>query len=326
MTGHVAAPALEPEAKPATVSANTLTTLLRTEWKFDGLVVTDALDMQAVTKLYPAGEAAVRALEAGADLLLMPGDPREAVRAIVAAVRAGRVTQQRVDASALRILAAKARLGLQRRKLVDIESVADSLATAEDNDLAASVAQRALTLVRNEGALLPLAAPERACWFLLSGGRFSTQGRELAEAVRLRSHAQVSLLDPNLPESEFDALAERARTNCDVAVVAAYALVGGGVGNGALPGRYPAFIEKLTATPTPVAFVSLGNPYLLRGFPNVKAYLAAFSTTTSTETAVARAVLGEVAISGKLPVTIPGFAKLGDGLKTEARSSGPHVE
>ncbi len=295
--------------------------MLREELGFKGIVCTDALDMQAITKLYGHGETAVRALEAGVDLLILPGDGKEAVRAVVAAVKEGRLTKARIDESVLKLLTAKAKLGLQKKRFVDVESVPDSLATPEDEELATHVAERAVTLVRNENNILPLANPERACWFVLSGGRFSAQGRELADAARRSAKgAQVTLLDPMLPTSEFDELAAKAQTNCEAVVVSAYVLVAAYSGNVGLPGNYPAFVEKLMASGKPVVFIALGNPYLLRAFPKVTAYLATFSTTQPSEIAAVRAVTGEIGIGGKLPVSIPGFAQIGDGLKTEAKN------
>lgn len=321
MTGHLAVPALEPEEKPATVSKNILTGLLREELGFKGLICTDALDMQAITKMYGHGETAVRALEAGVDVLLLPGNGKDAVRAVVAAVKEGRLTKHRIDESVMKLLTVKARLGLQKKHITDVEAVPDSLATPEDEDLATRVAEKAVTLVRNENNVVPLANPERACWFVLSGGRFSAQGRDFMDAVRRSAKgAQVTLLDPLLPTSEFDDLAAKAQTSCDAVVVSAYVLVAAYSGTVGLPGNYPAFVEKLIASGRPVIFVALGNPYLIRAFPKVAAYLATFSTTQPSETAAVRAVAGEIGIGGKLPITIPGFAQIGDGLTTEAKT------
>jgi beta-N-acetylhexosaminidase len=323
MTAHLAVPALEHEDKPATVSRSILTGLLREELKFNGLIVTDALDMQGIAKLYKSGEECVRALEAGADLLLMPGEPKAAIRAVTAAVNDGRLSKERINESVLKLLTLKARLGLQKSKLTDLEAIPDSLDTPEDGELANHVAQKALTLVRNENNLLPLAHPDRACWFVLSGGRFSRQGADLVDAVKQHSpHAQIRLLDPQLPASEFDLYAAEAQSGCDSVVIAAYALVAAYAGNVALPGNYPAFVDKLTAdNARPVAFIALGSPYLLRSFPKVQAYLATFSTVAPSEIAAVRAVIGEIGISGKMPISIPGFAHVGDGLEIKPRAA-----
>ncbi len=322
MTAHIATPALQLKAEPATLSKRILSGVLREELRFNGIIATDSLQMQGVAKLHGPGETCVLALEAGADLLLDPAEPKECVRAVAAAAGAGRLKKERVDGSVLKLLTAKARLGLQKKKLVDLESIPDALDTPEDQELATRVAEKALTLVRNESTaggagLLPLSAPEHACWFVLSNGRYSTTGRELADAVRQRSRgAQIMVLDPQLPPAAFDALAAQARGNCDAIVVAVYA------SHAPLPGNYPAFADQLIASGKPVALIVLGSPYLLRAFPSVQASLAAFGAVPASEVAAVRAVLGEIGVSGRMPVSIPGVARIGDGLRMEPRGAG----
>lgn len=315
MTAHLAVEALEPDEIPATVSKRVLTGVLRKDLGFKGIISTDAMDMRGLTNMYPAGEAAVRALEAGADVLLIPSDPRAAVAAVVAAVKQGRLKESRVDESVRKLLAAKARLGLHRKRTVDLERLGESLDTGQDNALAASVAQHALTLVRNEGGVLPLKHPASACFYLLSGSRFSTLGRELQDELQQAiSESRVRLLDPQLPERVFNDLAEEA-AKCDTVVVAAYVTATAYKGNVALPGRYPAFVSKIVESERPVVFIAVGNPYLLRAFPQVEAYLATFSNVEPSEQAIVRALLGEAPITGRMPVSIPGLAKVGDGIQ-----------
>jgi beta-N-acetylhexosaminidase len=314
MTAHLAVAALEPEEIPATVSAKTLTGALREQLGFKGLISTDAMDMQGLTSLYRPGEAAVRAIEAGADLLLIPAAPQEAVRAVVEAVKQGRISKERIDRSVRRILEAKVRTGLHRRRTVDLEAIEDLVGKPEDLELAGRVAQRALTLVKNDGGALPLKEPAAACYMILGGSRFSTLGRDFQDAVKRRAqNARTYLLDPELPANELDTLARDA-ANCAANVIAAYVTAAAYRGDVALAGNYPAFVEKVIAAGPPAVFVSFGNPYLLRSFPNVRAYLAAFSTSAHSAQAAARALFGEIGVSGRLPVSIPGIAGLGHGL------------
>jgi beta-N-acetylhexosaminidase len=314
MTAHLAVPAFESETLPATVSRNIMTGVLRDTLGFKGLITTDAMDMQGLAAQFSAGEAAVRAIEAGVDVLLVPADPRAAVRAIVAAVQSRRITPARLDDSVRKVLAAKVRLGLHRSRFVSLDALAETIASPEDGDSAESVAARALTLVRNENSLLPLDRNLPACHFVLSGSRFSAQGRDLAEALRQASkQSRVALLDPNLPEQEFTAHAE-ATSSCPSIAVFTFVVSAAYQGSIGLPGRYPAFMEALLATGKPLALVSLGNPYLIRAFPGVKAYLAAFSTSAPSEAAVVKALYGEAPITGRLPVSIPEIAPLGFGL------------
>jgi len=197
MTAHISVPALDAPDLPATLSTAILTGVLRDELKFQGLIVTDALEMGGVAKGYSNAEAAVRALEAGADVLLMPPDPGAAIQAVVAAVRSGRLSSKRIDQSVARILAAKQTVGLDRAKLVNLEAIADVVNSPEAAARAQQIADRAVTLVRNDGDVIPLRNPGRACFFVLPESRDSMEGQALLPELDKRSaETQVFALDP----------------------------------------------------------------------------------------------------------------------------------
>ncbi len=321
MTAHMAVPAVETRDIPATVSAPVLTGLLRDELKFNGLVVTDALDMQGVTKLYDQREVAVRALEAGADVLLMPKSPEEAIRGVLDAVKSGRISRKRLDQSVLRVLEAKARVGLGRARVVDLDRIADVFDSPEDNALALRVAEKSLTLVKDTGHLLPLGPASNACLTVLAESRYGHQGQHLIDEFKARlGGLRTQLLDPSLSAADLEQAAA-ADASCPVNVVAAYVTVAEYRGNTALAGGFPAFLHQLASGPAPVVLVSLGSPYLGGSFPEAKAYVAAYSTVSATETAVAEALTGETGFSGRLPVTIPGLAKFGEGILLEAANA-----
>lgn len=318
MTAHMAVPAVEPENIPATVSSNVLTGLLRNELGFTGLIVTDAMDMRGLSQLFSAGEASVRALEAGADCLLMPLKAEDAINAVVAAVQSGRLSRQRIDESLGRILSAKVRVGLPRRKIVDVEEIAETLQSPEADDRAQSVADRAVTLVRNDGNVWPLSNPDNSCVVVLSESRYGQQGRKLIEEIRRRSQKMKTiLLDPTMSKTDLDQAAQ-STTGCAATVIAAYATVSAYRGNVALPGDFTSLVNTLLSGNTPAVLMSLGNPYLIRSFSTAKTYVATFSPTTTSETAAVKAIFGEIPISGRLPVTIPGIAKYGDGIQLPA--------
>jgi beta-N-acetylhexosaminidase len=314
MTAHVAVPAVEPEEIPATVSARVLTGLLRNELAFPGLIVTDAMDMQGLAKQFPPAEASVRALQAGADVLLMPANPEEAINAVAAAVREGKLSAKRINESALRVLAAKARVGLHQKKLVDIEDISDVIGSSESEAHAQLAADRAVTLVKNDGGLLPLTNPSGACFWVLTESRYGTQGRRFSEEIRSRAQgARLQLFDSLVSIEEMDRALEKAG-ECNTHIVAAFVSVAAYRGNVALGGNYPTFLDKLKASAKPIALISLGSPYLLRYYPNVSVYLATFSPVIPSETAAAKAILGAIRPSGRLPVTIPGIAKYGESI------------
>lgn len=323
MTAHLWVPAIEPQQIPATVSKAVLTDLLRKELGFSGLVVTDAMDMHGLSKQIPPGEAAVRAIEAGADLLLIPPKPETAIQAVVAAVQKGRLTRRRIDESVLKVLTAKTKVGLHRRKLVDLENLTDALRSEDAERAAHAVAANALTLVKNDRDLLPLASPGGVCWLLLAENRYAQQGLRIQDEVSRRAPAaKVMLLDPKLPESEFDAAAASLAT-CPAIAAVAFVSASAYRGDVSLPGGYPRLLSLLEKAGPPVILAALGNPYLLEQYPWASAYLAAFSNVPASEAALVKAIFGEAPVRGKSPVTIPGFVKVGGGIQVPARSSNP---
>ena len=318
MTAHIAVPALGSADVPATLSPAILTGLLRGEMGFKGIVVTDALEMGGIAQGYSSGEASVLALEAGADALVMPPDPEAAVRAILAAVQSGRLTHARIDDSVSRLLAAKEHMGLDRRAAVDLEAIGDQIDMPEDQERAQEIASRAITLVKNDGNLLPLRAPAKTCFLTLAESHYSNEGFEFAQEVRRREkNATVIQLDASLPGASLDAAVQKT-ASCDSVAVAAFASVAAYRGDVVLGGEFPSLLDALFATGKPVALVALGNPYLVRSFPKAAAFLLTFSTVPPSEAAAVQALFGESAIRGRLPVTIPGVAKIGEGVQLAA--------
>lgn len=319
MSAHVSVPALDAPDLPATLSPAILTQLLRQEMGFQGLIVTDALEMGGVAKGFKNGETAVRAIEAGADILLMPPDPDAAINAVVAAVQQGRITRARIDRSVEKLLAAKERLGLGRQRLVSVEAVSDAIDDPDVLERVQEIAGRAVTLVRNEERFVPVAPDSGACYLALSENVRSPQGAALLDVVRRRAPARPSLLlNADMTEAEIDQSLARL-PGCEKFAVFAFASSSSyRNGTAPLPGSFPRVVESLISSGKPVLLASLGNPYLMRAFPGVKAYLTTYSTVVPAEVAAARAVFGEIAIGGRLPVTIPGLASKGSGIRLAA--------
>ncbi len=320
MTAHLSVPALEPDEIPATVSSKVLTGVLRDELKFQNLIVTDAMDMQGVAKLFPPGEAAVRAIDAGADVLLMPLNPEVVIRAVVSAIEDGRLKRARVEESVMRVIEAKIRVGITKKKLVDLDQISDAIDSPEDGARAQQASDRAVTLVRNEHELLPLASTAQSCLVVVVERRTSSAGTRMIDSYRrFAPKSQIAVVDASMNAVALAAIVGDT-SKCSAVVVAAFATVAAYRGGVGLGGELTPFIEKLTEGSAPVAVVAMGNPYLLSVFPKTAAYLATFSSTSVSETSAVKALFGEIPISGRLPVTIPGFAKYGDGIQLPARS------
>ena len=219
-------------------------------------------------------------------------------------VRSGRLSAARLDDSVRKLLAAKVRLNLHQRRMVDLDALPDALDTPEDQALAAETARRAITVIRNPAGLLPLKNPARACLFVLPPTRTSTLGEAFAAAIAEASpKMRVETLSPQLTPAAI-AAAVKTAASCET-VVAAYAAYNAAYPQrAALAGNYPALIEKLQSAGRPLALVALGNPYPLRHFPALPA-LVSFSTVPLSEEAAARALLGLAPISGVMPVSLP---------------------
>jgi beta-N-acetylhexosaminidase len=320
MLGHIAVPALDPSGAPASLSAP-IGRLLREEMGFKGLVVTDALEMQGARGSW-TGEAAVKAVLAGADVILLPPDPEVAIQAIVRGVADGLITPERLDASVLRILEAKERLGLDKARSVDPAAVGKSVGRPEDVERALEIARDSITLVRNDGGILPLRAeaPLRILHLVLSSDirNDAIQGWPEEELEARRIPADTVSLGPEVSEATARRIETDAAGYTHV-LASAFVRVRGGKGSVDMSESHARLLSALAAAGRPVILVSFGSPYLLRQAPEVPVYVCAFSSAESSQRAAVGALFGEYAVGGKLPVTLPGLYPMGYGLEVPRR-------
>jgi beta-N-acetylhexosaminidase len=315
MTAHMAVPALDPmgRLRPATLSPPILTDLLRQELGFGGLVVTDALHMDGVKGHGRPGPVAVAAVQAGADILLIPPDAAQAIDAVVEAVRQGRLSESRIDMSVRRILAAKAAMGLREGAQVDLASLDARLATAEHEKWARDVAERSITLVRGEPGGIPIPVRDRTVLALIYDDRAGHRWGAAFEEALTEGGARVSTvrLSRRSGAAELDR-ARRLAAGSDVTLVASFSRALPWKGNLGLPEDIAALINELARAGAPV--VSFGDPYLLRQLTGARTYVLAWSEMDASQRAVARALMGEIPITGRLPIDLPPDYPVGHGL------------
>jgi beta-N-acetylhexosaminidase len=320
MPGHLSVRAFEPDPTvPATFSKSILTGLLRDEMKFKGLIVTDALDMGGVTSLAP-GEAVVRAVEAGADVLLQPPVPDAAMAGLEEALKSGRISEKRIDESVRRILLAKSRVGLDKDRLVDITRISEKFARPEFEAQAQSIADRGVTLLRDTPHILPLDStrPLRVLLVSLSSDPDPYPGETIEPEIRWRVDS-LKALRADTQFSSVSSLALPPPDTYDVAIAALFVRVADRKGNVGMPEDQRAFVNQFLATTSkPTVVMSFGSPYLIEKFPAAKTWLAEFATNDVSQRAAVRALFGQTAIAGKIPVTVPGTVKRGDGLSVAA--------
>jgi beta-N-acetylhexosaminidase len=320
MPGHLSVPAFETDPHlPATLSKSILTGLLRDEMKFRGLVVTDAMDMGGVTSLFAPGEAAVRSVEAGADVLLLPPVPDAAMAGLEDAVKSGRIQIGRIDDSVRRILAAKARLGLDKNRLVDVARLNEKFALPAYEAQAQGAADRSVTLLRDSQQLLPLDAtrPMRVLLVALSADPDPVPGETIEPEIRWRVDS-LKVVRADTQYFPVRSIQLPPPDSYDVVVAALFVRIADRKGNVAFPDDERAIVNQLLAGVKPVVIASFGSPYLIGGFPNAKTWLAEFATNDVSQRAAARALFGQIAIGGQIPVTVPGTVNCGDGLHVPA--------
>ncbi len=316
MSAHIAVPALTGDSTvPATLSRRMLDSLLVGEMGFQGLVITDALDMGALVEVFGPRDAAVRAVEAGADILLQPVDPGAVVDAVVEAVEGGRVTAARIDRSVRRILEAKARVGLGGRGTVPLEEVAGQVGAASHRAVAAEVAARGITLVRDRDGLVPLQPLRfpRVLAISYSDDVDPFAARHLAATLAPALPAfRAARLGPGEPVAVLDSVFAMAES-ADLTVFVSNVRARSSKGSIAIEEPVAERVRALIAA-RPTVVVSLGSPYILQQLPDAGTYVLGWGGAPVSQVATARALLGDAPIGGRLPTSIPPLAPLGAGL------------
>ena len=320
MTAHITVPEITGARTPATLAPEVLTSLLRDEMGFGGLVFTDAMDMAAVDRMFQRGEAAVRALEAGSDVILMPPDLAAARAGIISAVESGRLSEDRIDRSVRRILRAKESLGLHRQRAVDLNRVRRVVGVQAHQAVARRVADRSVTVLKDERDMLPLLGTPGANVYSVTYRRPTDlrAGRSFNAGLRQTyRRLRTANVDPGTTRAEYDNILARAR-GMDLTIVSLHVGVRTASGSVALPEAALRFVRALANSSRPYILVAFGNPYLLSEFPQVQTYMTAWSGVPVAERAAADAILGRIAVTGRAPTRIAGF-RIGDGLQIPAR-------
>jgi beta-N-acetylhexosaminidase len=322
MVAHIELPAIDPEKQPATFSPKVINTLLRPG--FDGLIFSDAMNMAAITKMASPGDAAVRAVKAGIDVILDSPDSAAAAAGIVAAVKAGEISRARVEESARRILEAKARLGLHRTRTVNLDSVPLNVGGRAHDAVARSISERSITLIKDARNSVPLPTPKTGRVLYLSvldypsGWRIAAPSRTMIPALKARwpDTEAVEISDRTTP-SELD-LVRAMADNYDAIVAGVFVRASSASGRLDLAPPVVKLLQDVARVSErrsqPFVAVFFGNPYTPMFVPEVPAMIMTYDFSDYAETSAVKALAGEIAIGGKLPIALPGLFPLGHGL------------
>lgn len=315
MTAHLALPKIDSADRPATLSRPIITGLLRQKLGFAGVVVTDGMTMQGITDDFAADEAAVLAVEAGADAILVPANFAKAFNGVLSAVKSGRIAEVRLDQSVRRMLTVKSWVGLDRARSIDLEKIPAVVATPESEALSDSIYAAAVTLLRNAEGVLPLAKRDRVHIIVVSEQPSEVVGKELEET--LKSHVASTGLSRLSNESASSAIlgALRESSRSDAVVLGVYHSIGAWKGRSGFSPVLERLFNQLAQSRQHVISVAFGDPYVLGNLPRTDAVLTPYSGSREAERAVVRALTGQIDVTGKLPVTIPRSYKRGEGIE-----------
>ncbi len=325
MVAHMELPALDPTpGTPATLSRPIVTDFLRGTLGFAGLIYTDSMSMDAVAKMLPPGEAAIRAVKAGVDVVLHSPDDRAAHAAIKAAVERGEIDMRQLDASVTRILQHKARLGLFKQRLVNLDEVASKVGTRAHQAVADEISRKSITLIKDDRNVVPLKAPKEASVLYLSvldypsGWRIAAPSRTVAPELRKRwpDVTAVELSDRTTP-NEVE-LVRAMAPRFDAIVASVFVRAASASGRMDLSPSLVRLLQDLSrmsaARNKPFVTTFFGNPYVAMFLPELPAVMLTYDFYDRAEASAVQALAGEAPITGRLPVALPGMFPVGHGL------------
>ena len=299
MSAHIVVPKLDDSGEPSTLSRNVITGMLREELGYQGVVVTDSLQMDGVRQKHPDAEIPVLALEAGVDQLLMPQNLQVAIDGVLGAVRSGRLSEQRIDQSVQRVLEMKARRGIVENPFVDVSKVDSIVGSPQNRAGAQEITDRTTTLLRNDAGVLPLREKLNPSTRVLVTGAGAGATKSLAEQITARGPRATALETGLKPTPEqINQAVEQAKAN-DLAVV----LTNGAWSESNASQRD--LVRALQQTGKPVVAVAVRDPYDAAHVEEVPTWLSTFSDKAVATESLAKVLFGEIAPAGKLPVPVP---------------------
>ncbi|MCC5912914.1 MAG: serine hydrolase [Balneolaceae bacterium] len=319
MSAHIAFPAISENIDmPATLDASVLNRVLRDTLGFDGLIVTDGLNMQGITDTFSPGDAVIRALNAGADMMLMSPDEMTAVNEVIRAVESGRISEERIEQSARKILQLKKEHGVFENHMVDLDALANRINTPDYQTIAERIARESVTLLKNENDVLPIREVDNLniLAVALADDRSGSTGSGFARELRnYHSNVNFHVLDQRTSEEEKERIVTAAE-NADLILIGSFIIVRSHQPMQVQPEQL-ALLRKLTSMDKPSGVIAFGNPYVVQDLPDADVHMMAWASTAHQISQTVPALFGASKISGKLPINIPGMYKIGDGIEID---------
>ncbi|MDR9387481.1 MAG: glycoside hydrolase family 3 N-terminal domain-containing protein [Balneolaceae bacterium] len=316
MSAHIAFPNIsENEGLPGTLDPSILNRILIDSLSFDGLIVTDALEMQGIAAHYSPGEAVMKALDAGVDQMLVSTDEKAAINELIEAVEAGELSEERIDHSVRKILQMKAEKGIFTHRLANITSLSNKINTPEFQNAANRIARESVTLLKNE-KILPIRQvdyPKILIVGISDGEEHSSALTLRKEISRYHNNTQYHSLDSRTSDEEINELMKDAQ-QADLIVLGSFIRVRSYHAL-QMPEEYHQILKQLSGFDKPEILVSFGNPYIVEHFPDADVHLMAWSAASDQVRETIPSIFGASDIQGTFPGEVPGIYNIRDGIE-----------
>jgi len=322
MVAHVNAPDYQDHAQdPASLSEFWLQEILREKMGFNGVIITDAMRMGGIVKNYSDEYALLATVRAGSDIIIQNQNLKKSIDIIEKAVMDGKIPESRIDVSALKVLKMKEKAGLHQNRLISPDYTHLAMGKAENFKMAKAMAEKAITLVKNDGDILPLqpAIDEKLYVVDLYDGVNNHTESSFTKQLKTNGRKVISF---QIDKSDSSVVANYILSQIPkdgIVLLNAFANPTEHKDEIFLPEVEANFINTLIQKCEKVVITSFGSPYLIQDFPDAPVYICAYKSSSILQTSAANAIKGKADISGILPVTIPGIAKNGTGILIKAK-------
>ena len=317
MVAHVHAPDFQPESdRPSSMSSFWIQSILRKKIGFNGVIITDAMAMGGITQNYSDAFALIETINAGSDVIIQNYNLKKSIDTIEKAVMNGSISINRINESALKVLKMKEKVKLNESITISLDDIYNQNNFKDHKKIAAQIAKEAITCVKMDSQILPLSSNKLDSLFVIdiydSGNNHSIS--KVTNGLKKSGIKIIALqIDESDSEVVLDALLNEIPNNAPV-LINAFTSPKARKDRIFLPENENNFLMDLIKKTDRVILVSLGTPYLIQGFANIPTYLCAYKNNAVMQNAMVNALLGKSDISGKLPVSIPGVATIGDGI------------
>ena len=321
MVAHVNSPEFQIHSDdPATLSKFWIQDILRSQMKFDGVIITDAMDMGGIVKQYSDSYALIETIKAGSDIIIQNNQMKQSIDLVEKAVKNGTISEKRIDQSALKVLKMKERLKLHKNKIISMDDTHMNVGKKNNFDLASEIANRSITLVKNDDNILPLQPKPNDIFYIVDLYDGPNNHNESIVTRLLRENGyKVRSFQIDKSDSLIVANHILDQIPSDgLVLLNAYANPVEWKDNIFLPKVEADFINRLIKKCSNVIITSFGSPYLIQDFPEAPVYICAYKGSSVMQKAFLKSLMGESDINGTLPVTIPGIAKRGTGINLKS--------